>query len=116
MATPPVQALQRVCPHCATISVTAERSCPWCRRSYRRRLLPYLVLFAVVQTVVTIAAVAALLSVFGNTLDAELDKQVTGVQRDFEKQLDGLDSQIRRELRKELDQRLPTQPGAPAQP
>ncbi len=116
MATPPAQALQRVCPHCATISVTAERNCPWCRRSYRRRLLPYLALFAAVQTAVTIGAVAVLLTVFGDTLNTELDKQVTTVQRDFETQLDGLDEQVRRELRKELDQRLPRQPGAPTAP
>lgn len=116
MATPPAQALQRVCPHCATLSVTAANKCPWCRRSYRRRLLPYLALFAIVQTAITIGAVALLLTVFGDTLDTELDKQVTTVQRDFETQLDGLDATIRRELRKELDQRLPAQPGVPGTP
>ncbi len=107
MATPPAQPLQRVCPHCATISVTAERSCPWCRRSYRRRLLPCLAFFAILQTAITIGAVALLLTTFGNTLDTELDRQVTTVQRDIEEQFDGLDTRVRRELREEFDRRLP---------
>lgn len=46
MATPPAQALQRVCPHCSTIAATNERRCPWCRRSYTRSIAPYLALFA----------------------------------------------------------------------
>ncbi len=116
MATPPAPALQRVCPHCATISVTAERNCPWCRRPYSRRLLLYVALFALVQTAVTIGAVALLLTVFGDTLETELDEQVEVVQRDFEKEIDGLDTRVRRELRRELDQRLPKQPVAPAAP
>lgn len=116
MATPPAQALQRVCPHCATIAVTAARQCPWCRRSYTRRLLPYLALFALLQTVITVGAVALLLSAFGNSLQSELDKQVRVVQDDFGTQLDGLDGKVRRELRRELDQRLPAQPVAPTVP
>ena len=107
MATPPGQALQRVCPHCSTISVTADRFCPWCRRSYARRILPWIAALALLQTALTVAAVAFLLMSFGDALEAELDDQVNVVQRDFEREIDGLDQRVRRELRRELDARLP---------
>src|SRR4051812_16506988 len=31
---------QRVCPHCATLAYSAESHCPFCGRSYKRRVLP----------------------------------------------------------------------------
>lgn len=111
MATSPGQARQRVCPHCSTIAVTPERKCPWCRRSYRRRTLPWIATLALLQTALTIAAVAFLLTTFGDALETELDDQVEVVQRDFEQELDGLEARFRRELRSELDARLP--PAAP---
>ncbi|MDQ3630972.1 MAG: hypothetical protein M3417_06840 [Actinomycetota bacterium] len=107
MATPPGQALQRVCPHCSTISVTAEGRCPWCRRSYARRILPWIAALALLQTALTVGAVAFLLTTFGDALESELDDQVEVVQRDFEQEIDGLDGRVRRELRRELDARLP---------
>lgn len=108
MATPPGQALQRVCPHCSTIAVTPERRCPWCRRSYARgSILPWVAVLALLQTALTVGAVAYMLTVFGDTLETELDDQVEVVQRDFERELDGLDTRVRRELRRELDTRLP---------
>lgn len=55
----------------------------------------------------TIGAVAYLLTTFGDALEIELDDQVQVVQRDFEKEIDGLDARVRRELRRELDARLP---------
>lgn len=98
------QALQRVCPHCATIAVTPGRTCPHCGRSYARRsILPWVAALALLQTALTIGAVAYLLTTFGQTLETELDDQVQVVQRDFETQVDGLDRRIRREL----DARLP---------
>ena len=109
MATP--QAIQRVCPHCSTIAVTAERKCPWCRRSYGRgSILPWVAALALLQTALTIGAVAFLLMTFGNALEGELDDQVGVVQRDFEREIDGLDTRVRRELRRELDARLPAAP------
>lgn len=107
MATPPVHALQRVCPHCSAIAVTSEGRCPWCRRSYSRRILPWIAALALLQTALTIGAVAYLLTTFGDALEIELDDQVQVVQRDFEKEIDGLDARVRRELRRELDARLP---------
>ncbi len=108
MAIPQGQPLQRVCPHCSTISVTPERKCPWCRRSYSRgSILPWVAALALLQTALTVGAVAFLLTAFGNALRSELDDQVRVVQRDFEKQIDGLDERVQRELRRELDARLP---------
>lgn len=112
MATP--QALQRVCPHCATIAVTPERTCPHCRRSYRRgSVLPWVAALALLQTALTIGAVAYLLTTFGKTLETELDDQVQVVQRDFEREIEGLDRRVRRDLRRELDARLPQAPAVP---
>lgn len=113
MATQQRQALQRVCPHCSTIAVTPERRCPWCGRSYTRRILPWVALLALLQTALTIGAVAYLLTTFGDALETELDDQVLVVQRDFEKEIDGLDRRVRRELRRELDARLPAITQAP---
>lgn len=107
MATPQGQALQRVCPHCSTISVTGDRHCPWCRSSYTRRVLPWVAALALLQTALTIGGVALLLTTFGDALETELDDQVQVVQRDFEREIDGLDERVRRELRRELDARLP---------
>lgn len=104
MATPAPQALQRVCPHCATISVTQDRKCPWCRRSFKRAaVLPWVLLIALLQSAITIGAVVYLLTTFGDSLETELDDQVEVVQRDIEKQVDGIDTSIRRKL----DRRLP---------
>ena len=47
-----------------------------------------------------------MLGVFGDELETELDDQVTLVQRDIEKQVDGIDTSVRREL----DRRLPAVP------
>ncbi len=107
MVTPSGQALQRVCPHCSTIAVTASRSCPFCRRSYHRRLLPWIAALALLQTVVMVVALAVLLTRVGNDLQDELDRQVSTVQRDLDRQVGGLDIRVRRELRRELDARLP---------
>ena len=114
MATSPSQQRQRVCPHCSSLAVTPAASCPWCGRSYTRgRVLPWIALLALVQTAVVIGAVALLLVTFGDTLDRELDVAVTDVQRDFEEELDTLDARVRRELRRELDLRLPSTTAVP---
>ncbi len=106
MATP--QPPQRVCPHCATVAATPAPRCPHCRRSYARRsILPWVAVLAGLQTALTVAAVAFLLTAFGDALEGELDDQVEVVQRDFEREIDGLDARVRRELRRELDARLP---------
>ncbi len=107
---PEGQALQRVCPHCSTIAVTAEGRCPWCRRSYRRRLVPWVALLALLQVALTVGGIALVLVVAGRAARDELDDQVDTVQRDVTRQVDGLDGRLRRELERELDRRLPAAP------
>jgi len=107
MAIPQGQPLQRVCPRCSTIAVTSEARCPWCRRSYSRSVGSWVAALALLQTALTVGAVAYLLGTFGDALGTELGDQVQVVQRDFERELEGLDSSVRRELRRELDARLP---------
>jgi hypothetical protein len=110
MATPPGQALQRVCPHCSTISVTPSGACPWCRRSYRRSGLWAVAALMVLQTALFVAALAFLLTRVGDAVQSDIDRQVSVVRRDLDRQTHGLDGRLRRELRSELDARLPAAP------
>jgi hypothetical protein len=97
---------QRVCPHCATIGYTADRRCPFCRRPYRRRTLAAVAAMLLVSVLVLLGAFFAMLVVAGNTLESELDRQVRTVQEDFDESVTGL----RRDVRRELDRRLPAVP------
>ena len=110
MASAPSQALQRVCPRCSAIAVTASPSCPWCGGSYRRRLLPWFAALALLQSLLLIAALAYLLARVGDAVQSDLDRQVSRVQRDLDRQVGGIDARVRRELRSELDARLPAVP------
>ena len=56
-----------------------------------------------------LAGVALMLTAFGDELETELDDQVQVVQRDFEREVNGLE----RELKRELDRRLGPSPAAP---
>lgn len=109
MASPAPAAPQRVCPHCATVAYTTESHCPYCRRSYRRSVLPAVAAMLLVTTALILGGVYYLLTEFGDTLDAELDAQVETVQDDFDRDVRGLERSIRREL----DQRFPAAPTAP---
>ncbi len=109
MASPAPAAPQRVCPHCATVAYTTESHCPYCRRSYRRSVLPAVAAMLLVTTALILGGVYYLLTEFGDTLDAELDAQVETVQDDFDRDVRGLERSIRREL----DQRFPAAPAAP---
>jgi hypothetical protein len=106
-ASPASQPPQRVCPHCSTIARTADARCPFCRRAYRRRSpLPALLATAALTIAATLAGVALLLSAFGDSLDRELEEQVEVVQRDFDRDVRGLE----RRIGEELDRRLPAPP------
>ena len=110
MAAPTQSATpQRVCPHCATVAYTGAGRCPYCRRSYRRRILPAVAAMLLVTAALVLGGVYYLLTEFGDQLDSELDRQVTTVQGDFERDVEGLERSIRREL----DRRLPTAPAGP---
>jgi hypothetical protein len=99
----PGEAVQKLCPRCSTLAYTVERRCPWCGGGYRRRLWPALLAVAVVQTVVILAATAALLVAAGDELDDRLDREVSRVQRE----LDASFADVRQDIREELDRRLP---------
>jgi len=109
MAAPTAAAPQRVCPHCATVAFTAGRRCPYCKRSYTRHVLAGVAAMLLVTAAVVLGGMYVLLLEFGNTLDSELDRQVRTVQGDLDSSIRGLE----RDLRRELDRRLPAAPAAP---
>ena len=106
MPQPPGEAVQKVCPHCATASFTGAPHCPWCGRSFARRLWPALLLTGLVTAVLTLGGTTVLLLRFGEELDATLDDEVTRVERDLDRNFDD----IRQSVREELDARLPPAP------
>ncbi|HEX8102473.1 MAG TPA: hypothetical protein VF533_07675 [Solirubrobacteraceae bacterium] len=103
MSAPSAATPQRVCPRCATVAFTAAARCPYCGGSYRRRPLGAVAAMLAVTAAVVLGGVYLMLVQFGDTLDSELDDQVETVQRDFDRQLRGL----QREIREELDRRFP---------
>ncbi len=106
MAAAPDATPQRVCPHCATLAYSAERRCPYCRRSYRRHPLVGVAAMLLVTAAAVLGGVAYMLTAFGDELDSELNRQVRTVQDDFGGDVRGL----RRDIRRELDRRLPAVP------
>lgn len=70
-------------------------------------MLPQIAALMLVQTVLVVAALAFLLARVGDAVQSDLDRQVSTVQRDLGRQVRGLDGRVRRELRSELDARLP---------
>jgi hypothetical protein len=103
MRQAPGEAVQKLCPRCSTLAYTSDGHCPWCGRSYKRRLWPALFALLLVQTALVLAGTAFMLTVFGDELDTTLDRQVSGVQRD----LDASFKDVQRSVREELDRRLP---------
>ena len=103
MRQPLAEPVQKLCPSCSTLAHTAERRCPWCGASYRRRVWPGLVALLLVQSALLLGGVAYMLTVFGDELDSELDTQVERVERDLDQSFDD----VRRSVREELDRRLP---------
>ena len=100
------QAVQRVCPHCARISYDAGRRCPYCGRSFRRSgLLPIAAMLTVFAAVV-LGGTALMLLAAGREVDDQLDREVRRVERQLERNFDG----IQQDVREELDRRLPEEP------
>jgi hypothetical protein len=99
---------QRVCPHCATVAYSAERHCPFCGRSYKRRVLPAVAAMLLVTAAVILGGVALMLVAAGNEFDRRINRQVDRVQDDFSSEVNRLDRRIRRQL----DERLPATPTA----
>ena len=100
MDQPPVQ---RVCPHCARISYETGRRCPYCGRSFRRSILLPLAALLTVFALVVLGGTLAMLVAFGTEMEDQLDREVTRVERELESNFDG----IQRDVREELDRRLP---------
>jgi hypothetical protein len=96
-------AVQRVCPHCARISYADGRECPYCGRSFRRAgLWPIAAMLAVFAAVV-LGGVALMFVAAGREVDRQLDSEVERVERNLDRDF----GTIRRDVRRELDRRLP---------
>jgi hypothetical protein len=106
MPPTPGEAVQRVCPSCSIVAYSAERRCPWCGASYRRRLWPALLAVALVQAAVILGGMALLFVAAGEELDRRLDREVRSVEANLETRLE----RVERNVRAELDRRLPALP------
>ena len=100
MDPPPVQ---RVCPHCARISYDSGRRCPYCGRSFRRSVVLPVAALLTVFAVVVLGGMYAMFVIAGREVDEQLDREVQRVERELERNFDG----IQRDVREELDRRLP---------
>ena len=95
--------VQKLCPSCSALAHTAERRCPWCGASYRRRVWPGLIVLLLVQSALVLGGVAYMLTVVGDEVDEQLDSEVDRVERDLDRSFED----VRRSVREELDRRLP---------
>jgi RNA polymerase subunit RPABC4/transcription elongation factor Spt4 len=102
----PREPVQKLCPSCSALAHTAERRCPWCGASYRRRVWPGLIALLLVQSALVLGGVAYMLTVVGEEVDTQLDSEVDRVERDLDESFD----EVRRSVRQELDRRLPPAP------
>jgi hypothetical protein len=103
---PPVQ---RVCPHCARISYDSGRRCPYCGRSFRRSVLPALAALLSLFALVVLGGMYLMLVAFGSEMEDQLDREVQRVERELDRNFDG----IQRDVREELDRRLPEPTATP---
>ncbi len=109
MKQAPGDPVQRVCPRCGAVANTADRHCPWCGGSYRRRIWPALLVTALVTIAVTLGGTAYMLTVFGDDVNQTLDDEVQRVQDDLDTSFDD----VRKDVRDELDRRLPEERQTP---
>ena len=86
----------------------ASPPCPTCGRPHRRPLgAGALAALLLVQAALVLGGVLYMLTVFGDELDSTLDTEVEQVQRDVERDLNGVQRSVIRQLRRELDARIP---------
>ena len=97
------QPVERVCPHCARISYEDGRRCPYCGRPFRRAGLLPLAVMLTVWAAVVLGGVAVMFMVAGREVDEQLDREVRRVERELERNFDS----VQRDVREELDRRLP---------
>jgi hypothetical protein len=101
--------IQRVCPHCARISYDSGRRCPYCGRSFRRSIVLPIALLLTVFAVVVLGGMYAMFVVAGREVDEQLDREVQRVERELERNFDGIEDSVR----EELDRRLPEPTATP---
>jgi hypothetical protein len=97
---PPVQ---RVCPHCARISYDGGRRCPYCGRAFRRSIVLPIATMLTVFAVIVLGGVYLMLVAFGTEMEDTLDSEVQRVERELDRNFDGIEDSVR----EELDRRLP---------
>lgn len=101
----------RLCPRCATVAQTPAESCPRCSAPYRRRsLAPLAFVTGAFTTAAVLGGVLLMLAAFGSELETTLDEEVERVEQRFDREVEQLERSIRRQVRSELDRRLPVQP------
>jgi hypothetical protein len=103
---PPVQ---RVCPHCARISYEDGSRCPYCGRGFRRSGLFAVAAMLTVFAAVVLGGMYLMFVAAGNEVDRQLDREVNRVEQRLEQDFGA----IRRDVREELDRRLPTPTPSP---
>jgi hypothetical protein len=103
---PPVQ---RVCPHCARISYDSGRRCPYCGRGFRRSVVLPIATMLTVFAVIVLGGMYAMFVVAGREVDEQLDREVQRVERELERNFDGIEDSVR----EELDRRLPEPTATP---
>lgn len=108
MTTAPAATPQRLCPHCASVATTSAAKCPWCGRSYRRRTVAAIAALLLVQAAVVIGVVLYALSGTGDTVQNQVDDGISQIQKEIDRRVGDVQDQVRTELRKELDRRLPS--------
>lgn len=65
-----------------------------------------LIALLLVHAVLVLGGVAGMLVYFGDQVDSTLTEQVDDVEREFDRDLEGFNRDVRNEVRKELDARL----------
>jgi hypothetical protein len=104
------QPVQRVCPTCARISYESGARCPYCGGPFRRgRGLAGMALLLLLFAVVVLGGVLLMLIEAGNELDRRLDREVDRVERNLDDQF----NEVQRDVRSELDRRLPEETPTP---
>jgi hypothetical protein len=93
---------QRVCPKCARISWATGPRCPYCRARFRRQNAAVFAWMLAVAVVVTLGGVLAMLLIFGNHVDKQVDDRANKIEREFNA------------IRREIDQRLPAAGAVPS--
>ena len=98
-----------MCPYCSRISYDSGRRCPYCGRFFRRSVVLPIALLLTVFAVVVLGGMYAMFVVAGREVDEQLDREVQRVERELERNFDGIEDNVR----EELDRRLPEPTATP---